>query len=86
MGTFAAGVVLQIFRPISGGDYIEGGGVEDTVEEVGMFVTSIASPANVSHIVANGKLDNSADMEVLEFTERGPKLAVRPPAHTSHYL
>jgi small conductance mechanosensitive channel len=132
LGNFAAGVFLQIFRPISVGEYIEGGGVEGTVEEVGMFVTSITSPANVRHIVANGKLfgdnivnysvhpyrrvelvaqlDNSADVgraiallkeglaavpnqypempadvEVLEFTERGPKLAVRPYTHTSHY-
>ncbi|MFM9099902.1 MAG: hypothetical protein ACKOPS_00680, partial [Cyanobium sp.] len=29
LGNFAAGVVLQIFRPINAGDYIDGGGVEE---------------------------------------------------------
>ena len=132
LGNFAAGVFLQIFRPINAGDYIEAGGVEGTVDEVGMFVTSITSPDNVRHYVGNGKifgdniknysanpyrrvelvaqLDNSADVgkaigllkagikqvpnqvegmeadvEVLEFSERGPRLAVRPYTHTAHY-
>ncbi|MEB3242196.1 MAG: mechanosensitive ion channel family protein [Cyanobacteriota bacterium] len=132
LGNFAAGAFLQVLRPISVGDYIEAGGVEGTVEEVGMFVTAITSVDNVRHYVGNSKifgdniknfsanpyrrvdlvaqLDNSADVpqaiallrkglesipnqaagkspdvEVLEFTERGPKLAVRPYAHTKHY-
>jgi small conductance mechanosensitive channel len=132
LGNFAAGVFLQIFRPISTGDYIDGGGVEGTVDEVGMFVTSITSPDNVRHYVGNSKLfgdtiknysansyrrvelvaqlDNSADVgkaisllregikqvpnqvegmdadvEVLEFSERGPRLAVRPYTHTANY-
>lgn len=132
LGNFAAGAFLQILRPINVGDYIQAGGVEGTVEEVGMFVTAITSPDNVRHYIGNTKifgdniqnysahpyrrvdlaaqLDNSADVaqaiallrkgletvphqapgttpdvEVLEFTERGPKLAVRPYTHTSHY-
>ena len=132
LGNFAAGVFLQLLRPINVGDYIEAGGVEGTVEEVGMFVTTINAVDNVRHYVGNTKifgdniknfsansfrrvdlvaqLDNSADVaramdllrkglesipnqaagktadvEVLEFTERGPKLAVRPYAHTNHY-
>ena len=132
LGNFAAGVFLQLFRPISVGDYIDGAGVEGTVNEVGMFVTSITSPDNVVNIIGNAKLfgdtiknysatpyrrvdlvaqlDNSADVaraitllkegikkvpnqaseidaevEVLEFSERGPRLAVRPYTHTSHY-
>ena len=132
LGNFAAGVFLQIFRPISSGDYIDGGGIEGTVQEVGMFVTSITSPDNVMNFVGNAKLfgdtiknysatpyrrvelvaqlDNSADVakaiqlfkegikqipnqaqgvdadvEVLEFSERGPRLAVRPYTNTTHY-
>ncbi len=132
LGNFAAGAFLQVLRPINVGDYIEAGGVEGTVEEVGMFVTSITSPDNVLHYVGNSKifgdniknysshpyrrvelvaqLDNSADVpraidllrkgletvpnqvpgkpgdvEVLEFTERGPKLAVRPYTNTKNY-
>ncbi len=132
LGNFAAGVFLQIFRPINVGDYVEAGGVEGTVDELGMFVTAITSPDNVRHFVANAKLfgdniknysanhfrrvdlvaqlDNSADVgraiallkdglsrvpnqvagkpgdvEVLEFNERGPRLAVRPYTHTDDY-
>ena len=132
LGNFAAGVFLQIFRPVNQGDFVCGGGVTGTVEEVGMFVTTIEAPDNVRHIVPNGKffgdtiinysakpfrrveliaqLDNSADVgraiallkegltavpnqypgkeadvEILEFSERGPRLAVRPYTHTDHY-
>ncbi len=132
LGNFAAGVFLQLFRPISVGDYIDGAGVEGTVKEVSMFVTSITTPDNVVNIIGNAKLfgdtiknysatpyrrvdlvaqlDNSADIsrainllkegikkvpnqaseidaevEVLEFSERGPRLAVRPYTHTSNY-
>ncbi len=132
LGNFAAGVFLQIFRPFSVGDFITAAGVTGTVEEIGMFVSSVLSPDNVRNIIPNGKLfsdniqnysvhpfrrvelvaqlDNSADVaravallkeglksipnqydgmpgdvEVLEFTERGPKLAVRPYTHTDNY-
>lgn len=132
LGNFAAGVFLQVFRPFSVGDFITGGGVTGTVEEIGMFVTSVQSPDNVRNIIPNGKLfgdniqnysvhpfrrvdlvaqlDNTADVpqaiallqealkavpnqaeghpadvEILEFSERGPRLAVRPYTHTDHY-
>jgi small conductance mechanosensitive channel len=114
------------------GDYVLVGGVEGTVEEIGMIVTTIMTPDSVRTMVPNGKLfgdtlknysshpfrrvelvaqlDNSADVgraiellkqgvaavpnqypgkaadvEVLEFSERGPRLAVRPYTHTDHY-
>jgi small conductance mechanosensitive channel len=132
LGNFAAGVFLQVFRPFSVGDFITAGGVTGTVEEIGMFVTSLLAPDNVRNIVPNAKLfgdtiqnysvhafrrvelvaqlDHSADLsraiallkegikrvpnqfagqeadvEVLEFSERGPRLAVRPYTHTSTY-
>ena len=132
LGNFAAGVFLQLFRPVSNGDFVSGGGVTGTVEEVGMFVTTILSLDNVRQIVPNAKffgdtiinysshpyrrvdlvaqLDNSADVgraiallkeglkavpnqypgieadvEVLEFSERGPRLAVRPYTNNDHY-
>ena len=115
-----AGVFLQVFRPFGVGDFITAAGITGTVEEIGMFVTSLLAPDNVRNIVPNGKLfgdtiqnysvhgyrrvelvaqlDNSADVgraigllkeglkrvpnqfegmggdvEVLEFSERGPR-------------
>jgi small conductance mechanosensitive channel len=132
LGNFAAGVFLQLFRPASVGDFVTAGGVTGTVEEIGMFVTSVLAPDNVRHIIPNNKffgdtivnysthpyrrveleaqLDSSADVgkaigllkqalkgvpnqypgkeadvELLTFTERGPRLAVRPYTHTSNY-
>ncbi len=128
LGNFAAGVFLQMFRPFSVGDFITAAGVTGTVEEIGMFVTSMLAPDNVRNgklfgdtiqnysvhefrrVELVAQLDNSADVakaisllkaglatvpnqfkgmagdvEVLEFSERGPKLAVRPYTHTSNY-
>jgi small conductance mechanosensitive channel len=44
LGNFAAGVFLQIFRPFSVGDFVERGAVVGTIEEIGMFVTSVLAP------------------------------------------
>ncbi len=132
LGNFAAGAFLQGLRPFQVGDYVLAAGVEGTVEELGMLVTTILTPDSVRTMVPNGKLfgdtlknyssqpfrrvelvaqlDNSADVgraiallqqgvagvanqvpgkpadvEVLEFSERGPRLAVRPYTHTDHY-
>lgn len=132
LGNFAAGVFLQLFRPVSVGDFVSGGGITGTVEEIGMFSTMILSPDNLRNIVPNAKFfgdtivnysahpfrrvdlfaqldstadldkaitllkqaiqavpnqypDKPADVELFEFNERGPKLAVRPYAHTEHY-
>ena len=132
LANFAAGAFLQLFRPVSQGDFVCAGGVTGTVEEIGMFVSLILAPDNVRHIVPNGKffgdtivnysshayrrveleaqLDHTADVsraiallkqalqavpnqhpgmaadvEILAFTERGPRLAVRPYTHTRHY-
>jgi small conductance mechanosensitive channel len=43
LANLASGVMLIIFRPINVGDYIEGGGLEGIVEEIGIFVTTLIS-------------------------------------------
>ena len=56
LGNFAAGVFLQMFRPFSVGDVICAAGVTGTVEEIGMFVSSILAADHVRNIVPNSKL------------------------------
>jgi len=56
LGNFAAGVFLVIFRPFKAGDFISAGGVVGTVQEIGMFATTINSPDNVRTIVGNNKI------------------------------
>jgi small conductance mechanosensitive channel len=56
LSNFAAGAFLLMFRPFKVGDYINAAGVEGTVEEVGLFATSINTPDNVLTIVGNAKI------------------------------
>ena len=56
LSNFAAGVFLMILRPFKAGDLIKAGGVLGTVEEVGLFVTTINTPDNVHTVVGNGKI------------------------------
>jgi small conductance mechanosensitive channel len=56
LSNFAAGVFLVILQPFKVGDFVTAGGVTGTVEEVGLFVTSIDTPDNIRTIVGNGKI------------------------------
>lgn len=56
LANFAAGVFLVILRPFKVGDYIEAGGVEGTVEAIGLFGTTINSADNVHTTVGNNKI------------------------------
>jgi len=56
LSNFAAGIFLVVLRPFKVGDFIAAGGVTGTVEEVGLFVTSINTPDNVRTFVGNNKL------------------------------
>ena len=63
LSNFASGVFIMILRPFEVGDFIEGGGVTGTVEEIGLFVTTINTPDNVRTYVGNdtvfkGKISN----------------------------
>ncbi|MCW8850028.1 MAG: mechanosensitive ion channel [Melioribacteraceae bacterium] len=60
LSNFASGVMLVIFRPIKVGDYIEGGGVKGTVEEIGIFVTILTSPDNKVIFVPNSKMTSDS--------------------------
>ena len=56
LGDFAAGVFLQLFRPFNVGEQVRAAGVLGTVEEIGMFVTTLTNADNVRSIVPNGKI------------------------------
>jgi small conductance mechanosensitive channel len=56
LANFAAGVFLIILQPFKVGDFVIAGGVMGTVEEVGLFVTSINTLDNVRNIVGNAKI------------------------------
>lgn len=56
LGNFAAGVFLILFKPFKVGDFVQAGGVTGTVEEIGLFATTINTPENVRTIVGNGSI------------------------------
>ena len=56
LANFAAGAFLIIFRPYQVGDYVVAGGVEGTVEEIGLFNTTLRTPDSVTTIVGNAKI------------------------------
>ncbi len=53
---FAAGVFMQILRPFKVGDYVYAGDVEGTVQEIGLFTSTILTIDNVTTIVGNNKI------------------------------
>jgi len=56
LSNFAGGVFLMILRPFKAGDFITAGGVTGTVEEVGLFSTTVNTPDNIRTFIANGKI------------------------------
>jgi small conductance mechanosensitive channel len=56
LANFAAGAFLIIFRPYRVGDYVVAAGIEGTVEEIGLFNTTLLTPDSVTTIVGNAKV------------------------------
>jgi small conductance mechanosensitive channel len=56
LANFAAGAFLVILRPFRVGDFVAAGNITGTVQEVGLFVTTINTPDNVRTYVGNNKI------------------------------
>jgi small conductance mechanosensitive channel len=56
LANLAAGVFILVLRPFKMGDFISAGGVVGTVEEIGLFATTINTPDNVRTFVGNNKI------------------------------
>jgi len=56
LSSFAAGVMLLIFRPFKTGDLVEAGGSTGVVEEISLFTTLLRTPDNVKKIVPNSEI------------------------------
>ena len=56
LANFAAGAFLIVLRPFKVGDAVSVGGVTGTVQELGLFGTTIVTPDNVLTVVGNGKI------------------------------
>jgi len=56
LSNFSAGVMLLVFRPFRVGDAVDVAGTFGTVQEVGIFSTTMATPDNVRIIVPNSTI------------------------------
>jgi small conductance mechanosensitive channel len=56
LSNFAGGVFLVILQPFKVGDFVAAAGVTGTVQEIGLFATTVNTPDNVKTIVGNGKI------------------------------
>ncbi len=56
LANFAAGAFLVILKPFKAGDFIQAGGLMGTVEEIGLFVTTINTMDNIKTFIGNNKI------------------------------
>jgi small conductance mechanosensitive channel len=56
LANLAAGIFLLTLRPFKIGDFIQGGGVIGTVQEIGLFVTTLDTMDNIRTFVGNNKI------------------------------
>jgi small conductance mechanosensitive channel len=56
LANFAAGAFIIVLRPFKHGDFITAGGVTGTVDEIGIFATTINTPDNIKTFVGNNKI------------------------------
>lgn len=70
LGSFAAGVMLLVFRPFRVGDGIKAAGTAGKVEEIGLFTTTLDTPDNRRIIVPNGAIFGSTIENVSYHGER----------------
>jgi small conductance mechanosensitive channel len=76
LSSFAAGVLLLVFRPIKVGDFVEVGGVAGSVKEIRLFNTIIATPDNVKIYVPNNKINGDIIKNYAGFDERRVDMVV----------
>lgn len=59
LSNFAAGVMLLTFRPFKVGDFVEAAGVGGTVNEIGVFMSTLSTPDNVRITLPNSEISSA---------------------------
>ena len=76
LANFAAGIMLLVFRPFRVGDFINAGGEPGTVDEIGIFATTLDSPDNRRVIIPNSKVFGSVIENVTHHPRRRADVSV----------
>ncbi len=56
LSNFASGVLLLVQRPLAIGDYVTLAGMAGTVDEIGLFATTLVSPDNDTIVIPNAQV------------------------------
>ncbi len=56
LSNFAGGVFLVILQPFKVGDFVTAAGVTGTVDQIGLFATTLNTPDNIRTMIGNGKI------------------------------
>jgi len=59
LANFSSGMMLLVFRPFSKGDFVEVAGVKGSVQQIGIFTTTLSTPDNVRIIVPNSAVSGA---------------------------
>lgn len=70
LANFASGVMILFFRPFGLGDFVVAGGKTGTVDDIGIFVTTLVTPDNEKVIIPNKKV---TDDVITNYTARGQR-------------
>lgn len=70
LGHFASGTMLLFFRPIQLKDFVTIAGQTGTVEDIGLFATTLVTPSNEKVIIPNGKVTGDS---IVNHTTRGTR-------------
>ncbi len=70
LGSFAAGVMLLVFRPFKVGDVVTVAGITAKVDEIDLFSTTLDTPDNRRFIVPNGSIFGSTIENVTHHAKR----------------
>jgi small conductance mechanosensitive channel len=73
LSNFASGFMLVFFRPFKRGDYIAGGGTEGSVEEIGIFTTTLTTADNRKVVVPNSAITGA---NITNFTSNPKRLVI----------
>lgn len=70
LSSFAAGVLLLVFRPFKVGDVITAGGETGKVQEIDLFTTTLATTDNQKIIVPNSKIGGDTIRNAVAYDTR----------------
>lgn len=76
LGSFAAGIMLLVFRPFKIGDVVSAAGITAKVHEINLFNTTFDTSDNRRIIVPNGKITNDTIENVSYHRERRVDVSV----------